>query len=118
MNNLEIGKQIREKRIEKNLTQDELARLVGFKCKTSISKIELGRGIPNEKCVAFAKVLDISIWYLLGVADEPGSFGENMFDFQGFDEEEVKDFNIRFSSLPAKEQRRVFCKMQGLVAHT
>lgn len=62
-----IGKQIRERRTELGLTQDELAKKLGYKSKSSINKIELGvNDIPQSKIEQFAKALDTTPAYLMG----------------------------------------------------
>ena len=57
-------KRIRE---EKGMSQDELARLVGFKSRSSINKIEMGiNDITQSKLVAIAKALHVSPIELMG----------------------------------------------------
>lgn len=63
----EIYKRIRERRIELGLTVEELAQRMGYKDKSSISKIENGKAdIPQSKVVAFAKALNTTTAYLIG----------------------------------------------------
>jgi repressor LexA len=60
------GKNIRESRIDHGLTQDELARLVGYSDRTMIAKIEAGKvDLPLSKVEAFAKILHVSICWLI-----------------------------------------------------
>jgi transcriptional regulator with XRE-family HTH domain len=62
----EIGKKIAQRRKELNMTQEELARKMGYKSKSTINKIELGiNDIVQSKVVQFAKVLNVSIAYLM-----------------------------------------------------
>lgn len=64
---MEIGARIKERRLELNMTQEELAAKVGFKGKTSISKIESGaHGVPIDKAKAIADVLDTTPDYIMG----------------------------------------------------
>lgn len=64
---LELHKRIRMRREELNLSQDELARKVGYKSRSSINKIEMGENdIPQWKIEAFAKALDIAPATLMG----------------------------------------------------
>jgi len=52
---------LKEKRIEKGLSQYELAKLTGVHV-TTISKIENGQRLPSLKVAAkLAKVLDVSL---------------------------------------------------------
>jgi len=63
----DIGKNIAKRRIELGLTQEELAKRMGYKSKTSINKIEKGiNDIPQTKIVKFAEVLRTSPASLMG----------------------------------------------------
>jgi transcriptional regulator with XRE-family HTH domain len=63
----EIGKNIMARRKELGLTQEELATKMGYKSKSTINKIELGRNdIPQSKIVAFANALETTPAYLMG----------------------------------------------------
>ncbi len=68
----EIGKKIKEKRKAIGMTQEELAAKLGYKNKSSIAKIETGTNdIVQSKVVAFAKVLDTTVAYLMGWDNSP-----------------------------------------------
>ena len=61
-----IGRRVREARIAKGLTQDEVAEKMGYTSRTTINKIEMGiNGIPNSKLPLLAEILDVDISYLL-----------------------------------------------------
>lgn len=63
----EIGKRIKEKREELNLSQEQLANELGYKSKTSIHKVEQGiTDLPQSKIEAFAKILKTTPAYLMG----------------------------------------------------
>ena len=62
-----IGTKIRERRIELGMTQEELAAKMGYKSKSTINKIELGKNdIPQSKIVQFAEVLHTTPKALMG----------------------------------------------------
>ena len=62
-----IGDRIRIKRKAMGLTQLELAHKMGYKDKTSISKMESGENdIPQSKVVKLAGCLNCSVAYLMG----------------------------------------------------
>lgn len=62
-----IGDNIKKRRLELDMTQEELALLMGYKTKSSINKIELGvADIPQSKIVKFAQVLHTSVGALMG----------------------------------------------------
>lgn len=66
-----IGKRIYDRRTELNMSQEELAALVGYKDRSSIARIESGdRDIRQNKVVAFAKALKTTPQWLMGY-DEP-----------------------------------------------
>ena len=63
----EIGRRIKVRRMELNMTQAELAKRLGYKNKTAITKIENGiNDITQTKVIEFAKALDVPIAYLMG----------------------------------------------------
>lgn len=66
-----MGERIRKARLEKGLSQAELAELLGYKSRSSINKIEVeGRDIPRSSIVKFAQVLGVTPSYLMGWEDE------------------------------------------------
>ncbi len=65
-----IGNRIKNRRIELNLSQDELAKKVGYKSRSSINKLELKRSIPLSKVEIMAKALECTPAYLMGWTDE------------------------------------------------
>jgi transcriptional regulator with XRE-family HTH domain len=69
-----VGERIKNKRIELNMTQDELAKKVGYKSRSSIQKIEAARDLPLKKISLMALALDCSPGYLMGWEEQPRSF--------------------------------------------
>ncbi len=64
---LALCENIRRRRIELNMSQDELAKKLGYSSRTTIAKIEAGKiDIPISKVIAFADALDISPGELTG----------------------------------------------------
>ena len=67
----ELGKKIKQRREELGLSQDELARMLGYKHKSSINKIELGAAdVPRAKVLAFAKALGMTAIEFSGWTEE------------------------------------------------
>lgn len=63
----EIGKLIRNRRMQLNLSQQQLADLMGYRSRSTIAKIEKGENdIPRSKVNNFAKVLKTTPEYLMG----------------------------------------------------
>lgn len=68
----EIYQRIRQRRLELGLSQDELAKKLGYKSRSSINKIESGENdIPQSKISAFAKALNTTSSFLMGWDDNP-----------------------------------------------
>lgn len=62
-----IGDRIKARRIELDMSQDELARLVGYKSRSSINKIESdGRLLPQRKIMEIANALNTTPAYIMG----------------------------------------------------
>lgn len=62
-----IGERIKELRISLGMTQDELAKLTGYKSRSSIQKIESGeRDITQSAIVAFARALKSTPSVIMG----------------------------------------------------
>ena len=63
---MNIAIRLRELRKEKNMTQEELAKLINS-TKANISKYETGKVEPNIETIRFfAEYFDVSVDYLLG----------------------------------------------------
>lgn len=56
-----LGQKIKKRREELGLSQEDLAKMLGYKHKSSINKIELGAAdVPRAKVPAFAKALGMT----------------------------------------------------------
>lgn len=66
-----IGDRIKSRRIELGYSQEYLAKLMGYKSRSTINKIELGvNDITQSKVSAFAQALNTSVSYLMGWDEE------------------------------------------------
>lgn len=75
---MHIGERIKACRVSRNWTQEELARKLGYKSKSTINKIELGiNDIPQSKVVQFAEVLGVTTGYLMGWVNQSASEKNN-----------------------------------------
>ena len=62
-----IGERIKYHRLQLGMTQEELAKKLGYKSKSTIQKIEKGvNDIPQSKIIPFADALNITPITLLG----------------------------------------------------
>lgn len=69
-----IGEKIKKRRIELNLSQQQLADKLGYTSRSSITKIEKGENdIPRSKVIEIAKALETTPDYLMGWKDEPSN---------------------------------------------
>ena len=84
----DIGKRIREKREAAGMTQEELARKLGYRNKSTIAKIENGTNdIVQSKVIDFANALNTTVVYLMGwEAEAP----EEKPAFTARDERDIK----------------------------
>lgn len=66
-----IGNNILQKRKEIGMTQEELAKRLGYRSKSTINKIEMGiNDVPQSKIIKFAEVLGTTPAYLMGWQDD------------------------------------------------
>lgn len=66
----DIYQRIKLRREELGLSQEALAKRMGYKSKSSINKIEMGiNDIPQSKVLAFARALNTTTAYLMGDDD-------------------------------------------------
>lgn len=67
---MNIGDRVKALRKEKGITQQELADLLGYKSKSTITHIEKGRDIPRSVVVSLANALNTTPAYLMGWENE------------------------------------------------
>lgn len=103
-----IGEKIKQARIEKGMTQEELGEKLGYKSRSSINKIETGeRDIPRSQLKRIANILGVSPISLLGLEDETVSEAEKTpsvpegtkdefveYIMMGLNEDEVKELFV------------------------
>ena len=79
---LELYKRIRERREELHISQEDLARTVGYKSRTSIHKIEMGMtDLSQSKIMEIADALSTTPEYLMGWTDySPPHITEEEFE--------------------------------------
>lgn len=69
---MDLGKRIKKRREELNISQEVLAKKMGYKSRSSINKIELGlNDIYQSKIAGFAKALETTPAYLMGWDESP-----------------------------------------------
>ncbi|MGN0375393.1 MAG: helix-turn-helix domain-containing protein [Butyrivibrio sp.] len=96
---VEFGDRLKSLRKQKNLTQKQLADLVGVK-NSIISFYEVGDRLPSLEIVKkLAAVLHVSTDYLLGFEKN------NSVDVSGLDENDIKLVRSLIDTLRDKNQR-------------
>lgn len=69
----DLYENIKKRREELGMSQDELARKVGYTSRSTIARIERGDiNIPQDKIILFARALRVLPEYLMGWTDEDG----------------------------------------------
>ncbi len=76
---MSLGKRIKQRREELKISQDELASLLGYTSRSSISKIEADiNDLTQTKIVAFAEALHTTPEYLMEWTDDPIDYPDNI----------------------------------------
>lgn len=69
-----LGEKIKERRLAAHLSQEELAKKMGYRSRSTIAKIESGENdVSQTKMQAFADALNCSAAYLMGLNDNPST---------------------------------------------
>ena len=69
-----VGDRIRRRREELEMSQDELAKRLGYKSRSSINKIERdASGLPQRKIADIAKALQTTPRYIMGWVEKETS---------------------------------------------
>jgi len=100
-----VGERIKQKRLELNLSQDELARKVGYKSRSSIQKIECARNLPLPKVEKMAIALGCTPSYLMGWEDseEIKVIHDKLVDAYVLREKQIKLMKIYDNLSPEKK---------------
>lgn len=103
---VEFGQRLRTLRKQKNLTQKQLAELIGVK-NSIISFYEVGDRFPSPEIIMkLSAVLGTSTDYLLGVEKK------RCIDITGLDDEDEKAVRMMVSLLRSKNEHK---KQKGTV---
>lgn len=106
--NMHIGQRVKQRRLELGLTQDELANLVGYNKRFSITRIESGQNaIPTKKLDKFAEVLHTTVSYLLGKENEDEYYYLNQdtkkIAKKAYERKSIRDLFDAVEDLPDKD---------------
>ena len=67
---MNLAEKIRNRRNELNMSQEELAKKMGYSSRSSINKIENGRPVSQKIIFRLAQALDTTPAYLMGWEEE------------------------------------------------
>lgn len=99
-----LGDRIKQLLTEKNITQEELGKIVGV-VKSTMSMYEGGKSTPNDDIKKMlANYFDVSIDYLMGFTDERKQYKVSVPELNKKDEKDVeKLLNNTMSYLESQE---------------
>ncbi len=105
----ELYKNIRARRRELGMSQEELAKKMGYTSRSTIAKIESGRNdIPQSKIKAFAEALQTTPTALLGLSDQKKQSPDLCLE---------KIIRL-YQQLSPEEQKQVLVFMEALASKT
>ena len=89
-----IGDKIKQLRTEREWSQEQVARMLGYKSRSTINKIELGiNELTQSKIVAFANLFGVEPWQLLN--DEPLNMVEIKSQWERTDRERMIQAEVK-----------------------
>ena len=116
---LELHENIRARRVALNMTQQELAKKLGYKSTSTIAKIESGENdIPQAKIAAFAGALDTTPAELMGLQFEtigPDGPGDTVTVAIGKGKPELEEAVRRLDGLSEKRLRSILETVNSLI---
>lgn len=72
------GERLRYVREYRKMSQDDLAKSLGYKSRSTINKIEMNTNeMPLDKILKAAEILEVNKYYLMGLNDEPMLYETN-----------------------------------------
>ena len=116
-----IGEKIKLARTYKEWSQEELAKRMGYKSKSTINKIELGiNDVSQSKVVKFAEVLGVTVPFLMGWLDDdkfpldPRMMTDKQIQFNAYSkeimetDEKFMDVVIAYYTMSAKDKEKFY----------
>lgn len=116
---MKIGERIKYRREQLELSQDELARRLGYKSRSSITKIENdASGLPQTKIAAIANALQTTPAYIMGWEEEIEKAPEEMAErhFQIIMDADISEMFDDFKLLDETQRKIVKDLVKSLAA--
>lgn len=104
-----VGERIRKRRIELNITQEELAKRLGYKSRASVNNIENGRSVSQKIVEKFAQELHVTPSFLMGWDDLP-----DKQDFNGLDPNDINVQDLPKFDKPTKSDAKVYANSKDI----
>lgn len=106
---MSIGERIKARRIELGMSQDELAKKIGYKSRSSINKIEIGSlQLRQKKIKEIAVALETTPSYIMGW-DEEKPASNNETDLSN-------EFIKLFTQLTSEERKLILAQIKGILS--
>lgn len=96
---MNLGDKVRKRRIELGLTQEELAKRMGYSSRVSINKIENGRQVSQKIIIRLAKALNVPTTYLMDWNESVEMINKDIDNKEAFKQYlKTLDWNIEIHS--------------------
>ena len=108
---MDIGQRIRKRREELNMTQEDLAKKLGYASRSSVNKVENAREVSMKKIHLYAIALDTTVPRLMGWEDK-----KEVIETADMDadlilmDERIKEYALKMSEL-SKENQELLMQM-------
>lgn len=122
-----VGERIKSARESKGLSQEELAKRMGYAGKSSVCKAETwGDNITTTKVVKFANALGVSFEYLMGWEmdiEKQGANPERLITYGAKLGELAKNNELmmyanKISELPLDKQKQIYAYIDFIASQT
>lgn len=104
---MNIGDRIRLRREELGYTQDEVAKKLGYKHRSSVQKIECSREVPMKKIQRFADALETTVPYLMGWENDLIIEVANLDVELSNMDKRIKEYALKLNELPKEKQDQI-----------
>lgn len=106
---MDIGKRIKQRREELGLTQEELAKKLGYANRSSVNKVETSREVSMKMINSYAIALETTVPYLMGWEEEDKKIEEQADDdFKNMlKDERLVNYAIKLSNLSKEKQEHI-----------
>lgn len=105
---MDIGQRIKKRREELNMTQEELAKKLGYANRSSVNKVENARELSMKKINLYAKALETTVPYLMGWEDKNDIIESADIDTELIlMDEQIKEYAIKLSKLSEEDKKDI-----------